>query len=501
MNAYESLCSHARETALLATVEETLGWDERTKLPSEGGAYRAEQMTYLAGLVHQKRTDPRIGDWLAQLADSTLAKDAHSDAGATIKHLKRNYDKQTKLPQRLVEALTRATVLGQQSWVAARKANRFADFLPQLTEIYKLTREKADALGFRTSRYDALLDDYEPEALTSEVAAVLENLRRELVPLVERIVHAPRQPDMSILKRSFPTAAQEQFGSAAAAKIGFEFSRGRLDTTSHPFCAGVGPNDCRITTRYDERFFPSAFFGILHEAGHGIYEQGLRTDWFGLPPGEAVSLGIHESQSRLWENFVGRSRAFWEFLFPQAAAAFPEALAGVKLDDFHFAVNKVAPSLIRVEADEVTYNLHILVRFELEQALVAGDLATKDLPGAWNEKYQAYLGIAPPSDAQGVMQDIHWSAGLIGYFPTYSLGNLYGAQLFAQADSDLGGLNAQFAAGEFKPLREWLREKVHRHGKCYSAAELIERVTGKPLSHEPLIARLKSTLEPLYGLA
>jgi carboxypeptidase Taq len=498
--SFEALCQHARETAILNSSAETLAWDERTMLPERGGAYRAEQMTYLAGLVHQKRTDPRVGEWLAELASSDPSADPHSDTAATIRNLRREYDRQRKLPQKLVEALTRATVLGQQSWVAARKADRFADFAPQLAEIMKLSREKADALGFKEARYDALLDEYEPHAVTSDVAKALAGLRKELVPLVEAIVASPKKPDLSILKRNYATAAQEKFGKEAAARIGFEFDRGRLDVTSHPFCTTLGPDDCRITTRYDEKFFPSAFFGILHEAGHGIYEQGLRGDWFGLPPGEAISLGIHESQSRMWENLVGRSLPFWRHFYPQAQAAFPDALRDVPLDAFHFAINNVQPSLIRVEADEATYNLHILVRFELEQALINDDLPIADLPGAWNEKYQSYLGIKPPTDAVGVMQDIHWSAGLVGYFPTYSLGNLYAAQFFDKADKDIGPLDDQFATGEFEPLREWLREKIHRHGKCYTATELVQQVTGKPLSHEALMRRLRATLGRLYSV-
>ena len=270
--------------------------------------------------------------------------------------------------------------------------------------------------------------------------------------------------------------------------------------TAHPFCSGLGPDDCRITTRFDEQFFPTAFFGILHEAGHGIYDQGLRTDLYGLPPSEAISLGIHESQSRMWENLVARSKPFWRHFYPAAQKAFPAALKDVPLDGFYFAVNDVRPSLIRVEADEATYNLHILIRFELEQALLLDDLQVADLPGAWNEKYRQYLGVTPPSDADGVLQDIHWSAGLVGYFPTYSLGNLYAAQFFQQADADLGGLDAQFARGEFAPLAGWLREKIHQTGQRFTAAELVRRVTGKPLSHQALIEHLRGKLGPLYGL-
>jgi carboxypeptidase Taq len=497
---YDQLVRHSREAAILTSVESLLSWDERTMMPDAAGEYRAEQMTLLAGMVHERRTDRRVGDWLTELLDSPLAADPHSTAGATIRELKRQYDKRVKLPQALVEELTRTSVLGQQAWVSARANNDFKSFQPLLEKTFRLKREQAQALGFPDRPYDALLDDFEPGALTSEVAKVLAALRERLVPLVADIATSGRQADIDLLSRRYPREAQEQFGQAAAAQIGFEFARGRLDVTHHPFCTGLGPHDCRITTRYDERHFPGAFFGILHEAGHGIYDQGLPAEHFGLPPGDAVSLGIHESQSRMWENLVGRSQAFWEFFYPQAQAVFPAALAGVPLDDFYFAVNDVRPSLIRVEADEATYNLHILIRFELEQALLDDQLPIAELPGAWNDKYRHHLGISPPNDAEGVLQDIHWSAGLVGYFPTYSLGNLYAAQFFAKADHDLGGLHRQFARGEFQPLREWLREQIHQHGSCFTAPELIERVTGKPLSHEPLMKHLYGKFGPLYGL-
>ncbi len=499
-SAYDQLCQHARETQLLASIEDVLSWDERTQLPPAAGEYRAEQMTYLAGLVHRRRTDPRLGEWLAELAGSDLAREPHSAAGTVIRQMKRQYDKLVKLPAALVEELTRTSVLGQQVWQQARAANDFKAFQPILTKTYELKREQAQAIGYQDQPYDALLDDFEPAETTRNLTRVLAELREQLVPLVAAIAESPKRPDTSLLRRNFPQAAQAQFGSAVAAAFGFEFSRGRLDVTAHPFCSGMGPNDCRITTRYDEQFFPSAFFGILHEAGHGIYDQGLNAADYGLPTGTYISLGIHESQSRMWENLVGRSRAFWRHYYPQAQAAFPAALASVPLDDFFFAINDVRPSLIRVEADEATYNLHILVRFELEQALIKNELPVAELPGAWKEKYQQYLGITPPNDADGVMQDIHWSAGLIGYFATYSLGNLYSAQFFEQADKDLGGLEAQFARGEFKPLREWLREKIHLPGQRYTAAELVQRVTGKPLSSGPLMAHLRQKLGPLYGL-
>ncbi|PHR99386.1 MAG: carboxypeptidase M32 [Blastopirellula sp.] len=497
---YKKLCEHYLKTTKLTGVSELIGWDERTMLPSKGGEYRAEQITILAGILHERNTDARIGDWLSELADSPWAAEPHSDQGTVIRQLKREYEKETKLPQRLVEELSKAHVLGQQAWVKARAANDFKSFAPVLEQIVSLAKEVTEAIGYEDSPYDALLDFYEPEAKTSEVTAVLAALKDDLVPLVAEIADSGKSPDREIMQRKYPIAAQEAFGKEAAAAIGFDFEAGRLDVTHHPFCCGMGPYDCRITTRYDENFFPSAFFGIMHETGHGLYEQGLRKDCYGLPPGKYVSLGIHESQSRLWENCVGRSKAFWDHFFPAAQNYFPEALADVTVDQFQFGVNDVRPSLIRVEADEVTYNLHIIIRFELEQALIDGSLQVKDLPGAWNEKYQSMLGISSPDDADGCLQDVHWGAGLIGYFPTYSLGNIYSAQLYDKAGEDLGNLDEMFARGEFLPLLDWLRTNIHESGQNYRATELVENVTGKKFDHKPLIRQLRAKLAPLYGI-
>ncbi len=305
--AFKQLVEHSRETALLNSIESLLGWDERTMLPTAAGDYRAGQMTLLAGIVHRRRTDPRLGEWLDTLVAEKL--DPHSDEGATVRELKRQYDRRVKLPQALVEELARTSVLGQQAWVHARANNDFASFKPLLEKTFKLKREAAQAIGYKECAYDALLDEFEPGALTSQVTRVLAALREQLVPLVAEIGASGRKPKIEILARDYPIERQEQFARDVAAKLGFEFERGRLDITAHPFCSSMGPHDCRITTRYDRHHFPGAFFGVLHEAGHGIYDQGLRPDWYGLPPGEAISLGIHESQSRMWENLVGRSRA------------------------------------------------------------------------------------------------------------------------------------------------------------------------------------------------
>ena len=497
---FDRVCDHNRHTALLTSIDALLGWDERCLLPHAAGEYRAEQMTLLAGMIHDRQTDPRLGDWLAELMASPLAADPQSETGVTIRQLKRQYDKKVKLPKTLVEELARATVRGQQVWQEARKQKNFALFQPHLEQIVALKHQQAEALGYEEYPYDALLDEYEQDERTSRLSKVLAGLREALVPLVASIRSSGREPDVSLLARRYPVERQEAFGREVATHIGFSFDRGRLDVTTHPFCSGMGPHDCRITTRYQERFFNSGFFGILHEAGHGIYEQVLRTEQYGLPLGEAVSLGIHESQSRLWENLVGRSRAFWSHFFPAAQKVYPEALQDVSLDEFYFAANDVRSSLVRVEADEATYNLHILIRFELEQALLHDDLDVADLPAAWNAKYQAALGITPPDDAQGVLQDVHWSAGLFGYFPTYSLGNLYAAQFFETADQQLGGLAEQFARGEFEPLRAWLAANIHQHGQRYTAAELVQRITGQPLSPAPLMRYLQAKFAPLYGL-
>jgi len=498
---YTELVTLLQQAELLGSCVSLLSWDEQTYLPPGGAEHRSNQLALLAGLAHDRRTAPRIGELLAELGDSGALGDPDGDRAANVREARRSYDRATKLPKRLVEELSRTTSLAQQAWVTAKKDADFPAFRPWLEKVIALKREEAAAIGSATGvPYDALLDDYEPAMTSKDIAAVFGPLRDALVPLVAAIQQAPRKPNLEIVERHYPKTAQRVFAEAAARRIGFDFERGRLDESAHPFCSGQGPGDCRLTTRFHDHHFNSAFFGVLHEAGHGLYEQGLRDDMFGLGIGQACSLGIHESQSRMWENFVGRSRAFWEFFYPQAQQAFPAALGSTSLDDFHFAINDVRPSFIRVEADEVTYNLHIMLRFELEQRLLSGDLQPADAPTAWNETFQKFFGLTPPDDAHGCLQDIHWSGGLVGYFPTYALGNMYAAQFFEQARSDLGDLDALFARGEFRPLKTWLNEKIHVHGKRYPAARLVQVVTGKALSHEPLMRHLQGKFAALYGL-
>lgn len=498
---FAAACGHARRTAVLASVEALLGWDEQTMLPRAGGPHRADQAAEMAAVVHRLRTDPRQAERLARLADSRLAAEGTPHQRVTIRLLKRDADKQARLPARLVEQLARTAVEAQQAWTEARGSSNWSAMEPHLGRMFALKREQAACQRPDLDPYDALLDDYEPGCRWRELAGRFAPLREALVSLVGECVAGPRQPDDSILREpTYPIDAQRGFVRDVAARIGFDFDRGRLDTTAHPFCTTLGPDDCRITTRWDERSLPTALFGVLHEAGHGLYEQGLPREWYGLPPGEAASLGVHESQSRLWENLVGRSLPFWEWCLPLARRAFPGQLGDVTPSRFHDALLRVRPSFIRVEADEVTYNLHVLLRFDLERAVVRGEMAIADLPAAWNERFSSDFGVGPPDHARGVLQDIHWSAGLIGYFPTYTLGNVYAAQLMAAARRSLPDLDSRLAAGSFADLLDWLRREVHSWGRLEESGPLLERSTGTAVDATWLLQSLRGRYGPPHGL-
>jgi carboxypeptidase Taq len=498
--AYEDLLRRVKECRVLDSCKSLLDWDEQTYMPPQGSRHRADQISLLAKMSHAMLTAADIGNLLGAVEGSDLARDPNSGPAVNAREIRRAYDRATKLPARLVEEIARTTTLAVPVWRAARKANDFTQFQPWLEKIIRLKREEAQAIGYRQSPYDALLDEYEPGATAAEVTQVFAELRQELVPFLAAIISSGKHPRREILEREYPIDRQRLFGQAAAAAIGFDFTAGRLDVTTHPFCSGIGPGDCRLTTRYHDHHFNEAFFGVLHEAGHGIYDQGLPAEEFGTPLGTYVSLGIHESQSRTWENQVGRSRPFWEHFFPRAQQTFPESLSGVTLDDFYFAINDVQPSFIRVEADEVTYNLHIILRFEMEQALISGDLAPADVPGAWNEKFQHFFQLTPPDNARGCLQDIHWSIGALGYFPTYTLGNLYAAQFMEKARQDLGNLDDDFRRGQFHRLKTWLNDNIHHPGQRYRPRQLCERVTERPLSHQPLLRYMKEKFGPLYGV-
>jgi carboxypeptidase Taq len=474
---YAWLMEHSRETTYLRSVKKLLAWDQRTHIPEKGHAHRTGQLGILARLIHERDTDPRVGEHLARLEASALVQDPEGVEAVNVREWRRAYDLAVKIPQELAVALTRTAAEGQTVWERTRLLSDWQTFEPYLERLVSLKKEQAQALGYEREPYDPLLDLYEVGETAAGVAAIFAPLREATLKLLPEIPDRFRCPDTGILRRHFSVSLQEKFARAAAARLGYDFSAGRLDVTAHPFSTGVGPGDARITTRYDEHFFPMAFFGVLHEAGHAMYNQGLPEEHWGAPRGEPVSLAIHESQSRLWENLVGRSHAFWRYFHPAAQELFP-ALAGVSLKAFYCAINEVRPSLIRVEADEITYNLHIIFRFELERALMRGDLAVADLPGAWNGHMAEYLGLTPPDFATGVMQDVHWSGGHIGYFPTYALGNLYAAQFFAKAQEELGDLGEMFAQGEFAPLLDWLRQKIHSQGSRHRPRDLVKAVTG-----------------------
>ena len=498
--SYDELVKRCKEITLLSSTSSILYWDQHTFMPAGAAAFRADQMSLLSKLVHTQFTDPKVGELISDCEQSDLVNDAVSPEAANIRELRWQYDKQTKLPADLVEEITKITTLANQHWVDARAKSDFKIFLPWLEKVIALEKKKADAYGYEGEPYNALLDDYEPGGTVDDVVEVFKNLRNELVELLQKIKNAPKKPDVSIVEREYDVKLQKIFGESVAAAMGFDFNTGRLDTTTHPFCTGIGIGDTRILTRYNPNRLNDALFGTMHEAGHGLYESGIdKATHFGTPMGESVSLGIHESQSRMWENQVGRSKPFWKYFLPQAQRLFRKSLAGVSLDDFYGAINNVTPSYIRVEADEATYNLHILLRFELERALLTGDLKPADVPGEWNSRFKKYFGIEVDKDANGCLQDVHWSAGLVGYFPTYTLGNLYSACFFDKARQDMPDLDQQFERGELLNLREWLRNNIHVHGQRYRAGDLCKKVTGKPLDYKPLIDYMTAKYSEIYG--
>jgi carboxypeptidase Taq len=427
-------------------------------------------------------------------------REPDAEGATNVRLLRRAYDRAVRLPRHLVEELARVTTLASQQWALARAQADFAAFAPWLERVVSLKIQQAQALGYEDSPYDALLEEYEPGARTRDIARLFTALRTDLAPLVSAIVGTRKRAPVKVLHGDFPIDRQRTYCEMVAGALGFDFQCGRLDTATHPFASSIGPGDCRITTRYNPHYFSDAFYCTLHEVGHGLYEQGLPAEHYGTPLGEATSVAIHESQARLWENLVGRSRSFWRHFFPLARQIFHEALGDVSLQRYHFAVNHVEPSLVRVRADEVTYNLHIVLRFELELALLSGDLKPADLPGAWIEAYRKTLGVVPANDAEGCLQDGHWAAGLIGYFPTYTLGNVIAAQLFAQAARDVDGLDRSMGRGDFHPLLDWLRDNIHRQGSRYGANDLVQRVTGAAPDPGALVADLRQRYGRLYGI-
>jgi carboxypeptidase Taq len=501
-DAYLELLRRMQEIELLNTTAGVLGWDQETGMPPANAEHRGNQLSLLSGLVHDRFTSPEIGDLLEKASQNPeVRSDPGNDIAVNLREWRRDYDRSRKLPKDLVEAFAHVSAEAQAAWAEARSKKNFSIFQPHLEKVVSLSRRQADCLGWTAHPYDALLEEYEPGLTTAELDKLFPPIFERLSSLVQKIAASNHSPDVSVLHRRFPIESQKQFCRHLAVSIGFDFSRGRLDVSDHPFTTGLGPGDTRITSRYDETDFSNSVFSVLHEAGHGLYEQGLPFGRLtGTPRSSAVSLGIHESQSRLWENLVGRNPGFWAYFYPDLQKAAPGVFQDVPLKDFFFAVNQSRPSLIRTEADEVTYNLHIGLRMQLEKDLLTGTLLCADVPAAWNAAMKKYLGLTPPDDALGCLQDVHWSHGTLGYFPTYTLGNLYAAQFFEAARRDLGDLEAMFTRGDFKPLKDWLNKKIHQNGKRYRAGELCLQVTGKTLSAEPYLTYLEDKFGRLYGL-
>jgi carboxypeptidase Taq len=473
MSCYNLLCDKTREISLLYNTAGVLGWDQETYMPSGGVGYRAKQLAWLSGKIHELGT----GDDYRAVLETAEEENGDNVQAANIRELRYRFDRATRLPQSLVEKDSESSSLAKAAWAEARAKSEFSIFAPHLKILLDIAREKTELWGYDDEPYDALLSGYERGAKTSEIASIFDTVGDDLAAIAMAAVEKSTAIPADILTAHYPIEKQQILNREVAEDIGFDFNKGRIDTTTHPFCTGLGPGDTRLTTRYLEDNFASSLFGVLHEAGHGLYDQGLPTDQHGLPSGNAVSLGIHESQSRLWENHVGRSHAFWTKWLPRTQEIFPN-LADLDLDTFLAAINRAEKSFIRVEADESTYDLHILLRFNLERRMLNQEIEVDDIPAAWNALFQKSFGMTPPDDAQGCLQDIHWSMGGLGYFSTYTLGNFNAAQLhhYAQQDEQIAAASAR---ADYQPLLNWMREKIHAKGSTLFPQDLMKAATGE----------------------
>ncbi len=487
MNHYESLLAHVKATAALRQIQGLLSWDQETFMPEQGTGARAEQCAVIESIIHERQTDPRLQEWLngAGTPDDRVAR-------VNLYEVRRQLERARLVPNSLVAEIARVTASAQGVWAEARKQSRFADFAPTLQTIVTLKREQAKCLAQGGELYQALLEDFEPGAKVGEIAAIFGRLRPRLSALLAKVNSGDTRLNSSAPAQPFHwnTAAQMTLAQELAGALGYDFTCGRLDLSVHPFTSGQA-RDVRITTRVRSETPFDCLYSTIHEVGHALYEQGISRKLEWMPAGESASMGVHESQSRLWENQIGRSRAFSSWLYPRMAKAFDRSPYGSP-EELYLALNRVEASYIRTEADEVTYNLHIILRFELERALIAGDLSVTDVEGAWNERFQKDFGIKVPEARLGVLQDIHWAAGLFGYFPTYALGNIYAGELYAALGRDLPNLETRISAGDFAPILCWLRKNVHEHGRLYAPTELIARAIGRDPNEEALLGYLEA---------
>lgn len=487
------------EIASLNGIQALLDWDQQVNMPPGGVEDRSNQAALIGELIHHRSTSPELGQLIEDLAKEIGDLDAEDDAARIVRQAKRNYDLLTKIPVEKMVEFIKLTTQAHEVWVKARQTNDFSLYQPVLQRIIELKQEQANFYKPYDHIYDPLLDMFEPGMKTAEVQEIFATLRKEQVALLKEIAQAP-QVDNSFIKENYNKDLQEKFSKHVISKFGYDWQRGRLDLAPHPFTTEFGHGDVRITTRYLDNDGLSALFSTMHEAGHAMYEQGLNPIYYTTSLAGGTSLAFHESQSRMWENLVGRSKEFWSFFYPSFQMLFPEHLEEVPFERFYKGINRVAPSLIRVEADEATYNLHIMLRLELEIALLEGSLQVGDLPQVWNRKMEEYLGVVPAKDSEGVLQDVHWSGGMLGYFPTYALGNLVSAQLWEKMQEDIPNLDGQISQGKFDELLGWLRVNIHQHGAKFEPQVLIKRVTGTTISPEPFMKYLRNKYSEIYKL-
>lgn len=499
---YQKIFELSRYIRILQGISALLDWDQETYMPGGAAGIRAEQLKTLAGLIHREKTSRKFTNALGKLIDLSSgrvkSKKLSDNQAAALKEWRRDYLQDVALPSTFVEEFAKLTSQSILAWRTAKKQNSFQQFAPFLDRIVTMCRKKADLLGYQDHPYDALLDHYEPEIKTKDVSLLFERLRDTLSPLIKKIA-ASRQIDDRFLFGDWEEHKQLEFGHKLLEAMKYDLKKGRLDLSTHPFSSASHPTDSRITTRMGSSLMTN-IGAILHEAGHGLYEMGLPEGEYGSPLGEARSLGIHESQSRWWETRIGLSQPFWQYFFPLLKEHFKGKFDHVSLNDFYKAINKVEPLFIRIESDELTYPLHIILRFELEKALIEGSLNVRDIPEAWNAKMEQYLGVVPSTNSEGCLQDIHWSMGGIGYFPTYTLGNLYAAHLFEGFAHDHSNWAERVAAGELEFIKLWLYEKVYQHGRRFSSFELLKQATGKEFSAEAYLRYLKHKYTEIYQL-
>lgn len=495
----KKLKSLLAEIANLKAADEILGWDQLVNMPGGAAEDRGEQIATLEKIIHAKATSDDIGKLLGELTADIKRLDPDSDDACLIRVAKRDYDKQTKVPAEFVTEMARVSTVAQSVWEKAKAQSNFELFRPYLEKLVELRRQYADFFKPWDHVYDPLLDDFEPGMKTSEVQVIFNTLRSRQVELIKEISQV-KQVDRSFLFLDYPESGQLAFGEKVISKFGYDWNHGRQDKSAHPFTASFGLNDVRITTRFNTNYLPTAMFGTMHECGHALYELGIDKKFNRSPLADGASMAVHESQSRMWENLIGRSKPFWNHFFPILQEIFPTQLGNVDVKAFYKGVNAVEPSLIRVEADEATYNLHIMLRLELEIALMDGSLLAKDAPAAWNAKFKEYLGIVPPDDAKGILQDMHWSFGGFGYFPTYALGNLVSAQLWEKLNKDIPNLEEQVEKAQFTEILGWLRKNLHVYGAKFEPQELVKKVTGSEIIPEPYFRYLESKFKAIYNL-